>query len=300
MTKPGIEYEIFVQTLMQAIISADTAGLQNNIAVEHNKILKDRNGVERQFDVYWKYEIGGITYESVIECKDYASAVSIEKIDALLGKLHDFPNIRGILATTNGYQSGAETKAKGNNIDVLVIRKADNREFTAPDGTPLVRKIQMKIQVLSPATIIQFLPQYDFDWILANTSFKKGDRIEISEREDNILIDDISGNRKFSLLDISNSLQWPGNTTTKESGKYSDEVKFDEAYLIVESQGLKLKLKSYKIEYVIYEPTNTEFEIDGADMYAGVVEYLSKGEKKIIGKDGNIKTTIIPESKVDK
>lgn len=63
-----------------------------NIQVRHNEEIPDRFGIKRQFDVLWDYEQGGITYNTIIECKDYNSPVSIEKIDALVGKLADFPD----------------------------------------------------------------------------------------------------------------------------------------------------------------------------------------------------------------
>lgn len=79
MTNTGIEYEKFVQTLMQVILNSEAEGRQKNIEVEHNKKLIDRYGIERQFDIYWEYEQAGFVYKTIIECKDYNSAVGIEK-----------------------------------------------------------------------------------------------------------------------------------------------------------------------------------------------------------------------------
>ncbi|MDC4871978.1 restriction endonuclease, partial [Acinetobacter baumannii] len=97
----GREYEEFVQSIYQAIIQSEMLGLseQTNIEVEINKKLTDRNGTDRQFDIYWEYVLAGHTYKTVIECKDYNSKISIEKIDAFIGKLSDFPGIRGLYAT---------------------------------------------------------------------------------------------------------------------------------------------------------------------------------------------------------
>ncbi len=295
MSAPGISYEIFVQSLMQTIVSADTEGWQRNIEVEHNKILTDRNGVQRQFDVYWKYEIGGLCYETIIECKDYATAVSIDKIDALLDKLHDFPNVRGIIATTVGYQSGAEIKAKSNNIDILLVRKADNREFTLPDGTPLVRQLEINVTMFPPAEITNFIPKYDVEWVEKNTTIKRGDEVSISEQNDSIFIEDTTNGTKVSLRDIANGLRNASCPEAKAVGKYRNEVAFDNAYLVVESQNIRLKILAYVIEYVILPPLKKVIKIDGADMYAGVVEYLLNSKKSIVGKDGKIKTVCTKE-----
>ena len=32
-------------------------------------------GIERQFDIYWEYELGGLTYKTAIECKDYRKSI---------------------------------------------------------------------------------------------------------------------------------------------------------------------------------------------------------------------------------
>lgn len=60
MTKnTGRAYEEFVQSLYQAILASDILGFgsQKNINVEINKLLKDRNGIDRQFDIYWEYSL---------------------------------------------------------------------------------------------------------------------------------------------------------------------------------------------------------------------------------------------------
>jgi hypothetical protein len=67
----GKNYEIFVQNLYQALLDSEIQGLQKNIKIERNKMILDKNGINREFDLYWEYEFAGITYKTVIECKDY-------------------------------------------------------------------------------------------------------------------------------------------------------------------------------------------------------------------------------------
>ena len=78
--KAGQAYESFVAGLQRAILEAERIFDGRNIEVETNKILIDNDGLKRQFDVYWEYEIAGITYRTVIECKDYNSRVSVGHI----------------------------------------------------------------------------------------------------------------------------------------------------------------------------------------------------------------------------
>ncbi|NWK61899.1 restriction endonuclease [Acinetobacter sp. SwsAc3] len=143
----GKAYELFVQSLYQAILQSELLTGQKNIEVETNKLLVDKNGTERQFDIYWEYSLGGFLYKTVIECKDYASKISIDKIDSLLGKLQDFPDLRGVFATKVGYQSGAETKANKNNIELLIVRQQNDSDWEDEDGTPLIREINIGMRL---------------------------------------------------------------------------------------------------------------------------------------------------------
>ena len=86
MAKPGRDYEDFVAGLYGALLQAELVFDGRNIEVEQNKTIIDNDGLEREFDVYWEYEIAGITYRTVIECKDYTSTISVDHIDGLLGK----------------------------------------------------------------------------------------------------------------------------------------------------------------------------------------------------------------------
>ena len=82
----GRDYEAFVQDLQQAILKSEELIRQKNIHIERNKLLRIISESNENFDLYWEYELGGLIYKTVVECKDYASKISVEKIDALIGK----------------------------------------------------------------------------------------------------------------------------------------------------------------------------------------------------------------------
>lgn len=125
------------------MIKAENIPSLRNINIEKNKKIKDRSGIDREFDVYWEFEIGGQTYQSVIECKDYSSPVSIEKIDAFIGKTNDIPGLKLIYATRTGYQNGAKIKAEQHNIKLLVIRNKQEQDWTDEDGNPYLKIIHI-------------------------------------------------------------------------------------------------------------------------------------------------------------
>ena len=149
----GKDYEIFVQNLQQALLDSEELTSQENIEIKRNKKITDKCGIEREFDLYWEYELAGITYKTVIECKDYAVPVSVEKIDALIGKIHDIPDLKPVFATKTGYQSGAGTKARSNKIDLLIVREQrddDWKDKFRELGIQICLEIPPRINRVSP------------------------------------------------------------------------------------------------------------------------------------------------------
>lgn len=285
----GIKYELFVQRLMQAILSSENEGGQKNIVVRHNENISDRFGIKRQFDVLWEYEQGGITYKTVIECKDYNQPVSIEKIDALLGKLADFPAVRGIIATTKGYQSGAIEKAKNNGIELLCIREQNDSDWTDSDGTPLIKKVVSNITAIHSAEIIQCDRFLDKKYIEEKSIDPQ--KINFSQTlNTDLYIDDLIRKETYSLYDLQQKIA----NKNDDYGEYEKEILFENAYIF--NKDIRVKLKKLKVKYRILPPTTTFFEIDFSQYITGVVEYLLQGKKKTILKDGSIRNEKSKES----
>lgn len=278
----GKDYEKFVAELQQALLNAEMFTNQNNITVEVNKIITDSCGINRQFDIYWEYELGGITYKTVIECKDYNSKVSVDKIDALIGKIRDIPDLKPVFATKTGYQSGAETKAEQNKVDLLIVREQNDSDWTAEDGTPLVKKISIDIHVCMPAHIHKFEPIIDAQWVKENTSIDLGKSISLAGKNNEIFIENEED--KFSLYDLASQLK---PLDDKEYGVFEKLEKYENAF--IHHKDITLKLAGYKIEYSISKPITQLIEIDGSKELIGVIEYLQKGTKKNIFKDGVIR-----------
>lgn len=284
MANTGREYELFVASLQQAILDAENITTQKNIQVEVNKKIVDNSGIERQFDIYWEYELGGFLYKTIIECKDYDSNVSVEKIDALIGKIRDLPDLRAVFATKKGYQSGARTKANTNRIDLLIVREQNESDWTDTDGTPFIKKIVINMHICSPAQITKFRPELDGEWIKENTDIDISSPITIQGQNNEIFIDDLIQNERYSLYQLANRL---APIDGQKHGQFAEEIQFDNAYLY--HKDIKLKLRSYRIEYFISKPAVQPIEIDFSKELIGVVEYLQSGHKKSIFKDGVIR-----------
>lgn len=142
--KPGTEYELFVKQVYEKILATELPECK----VRHNVILIGRGGIEHQIDVYWEFTVGGITYRTAVECKDYNSRVSKQKIAAFRTILDDIGGIHGIYATKVGYQSGAKDLAKQYGIELLEIRHPEEK-----DWKDCIRQVNIRFVVQSVANL---------------------------------------------------------------------------------------------------------------------------------------------------
>jgi hypothetical protein len=280
MANNGREYELFVAGIQQALLDAENITTQKNIKVEVNKIISDNCGIERQFDIYWEYELGGLSYKTVIECKDYNSNVSVEKIDALIGKIKDIPDLKAVFATKKGYQSGAKIKSDRNRIDLLIVREQNDSDWTDADGNPLIKTIVIDLYALIPAQINKFEPTLDDKWLKENNISKPPN---ISGLNNEIFIEDVDKGESYSIYDLANKLV---PLDDKKYGVFGKEEKFENAF--IKAKDVRLKMMSYKVEYVIAKPIHSTLEKDFSKEMIGVIEYLQKGTKKSIFKNGII------------
>lgn len=280
MTKPGSEYEAFVARLVQAILDADEFFDGKNMTVEKNKIIEDTCGINREFDVYWEYEFGELVYKTVIECKDYNTTVSIDNIDALIGKSSDIPDLKLVFATKKGYQSGAKRKANKHGIDLLIVREQDESDWQLDDGTPLIKKLVINLHVQLSPRIVSFMPVIDGHWVSTHTDIDTTKPFRFVEQTDQVFIEDVTTSQRLSLKDVENQLRPYGD---RDHGKFEVTVEFDDAYLV--HRDLRLKMRAYNATYIIAPPIHQPIEIDYSNELIGVVEYLEKGTKKKIFGD---------------
>ncbi|MCU4539652.1 restriction endonuclease [Acinetobacter bereziniae] len=274
----GKDYEIFVQSLYQAIIQSESIKLpgHKNIDVEINKYILDKNGIERQFDIYWEYTLADITYKTVIECKDYKSKISIEKIDSFIGKISDIPGLRGLFASKNGYQSGAQTKAQQHNIELLIIRNQNESDWTDSDGNPLLKKILFNATAISPAMIISF------DLLLPKDATPKE---SIGGMENEITIHHYDTDKKYTISDLKNMLL---ACHESQYGQFEKEENFPGKIITSTDE---IEIVGYKVKYEILEPSTESWTLDFSEKLKGVVEYLNKGTKSLVFDDSVKKRT---------
>ena len=278
MSNNGRDYEQFVRRLQQALLDSESFIKQKNVRIEANKIFVKDNR-RREFDLYWEYEYAGITYKTVIECKDYSNKISIEKIDALVGKMQDFPDLKAVFATKTGYQSGAESKAKENKIDLLIVREASEADWQDKDGKPYIKGFQIAMFMSAPARIT------DFSFVTDDKRMEDNAAL-LPSRNDLITIENNDHNDKYTLLKLEERLRGT-HLAQGEFGAFEKKQKFDDAYIYCGE--LKLKLKEYKICYHIPRPVEMTTTIDYSKELIGVIEYLHKDTKTAVFSDRVVK-----------
>ena len=182
-----------------------------------------------------------------------------------------------MFATQKGYQSGAKKKAARHNIDLLIVRDQNESDWYAPDGTPLLKMINVEFMYQMPPILHSFVPKLDSSWIEQNTDIDTSKPLTLSGLNSDILIEDQSTGETYSLLDLTNRLQGIGD---RQSGRFQDSVTFEDAFIVFGME--RYKRDSYSIEYTLPGVLKSTLQIDFAKQLDGVIEYLQKNTKATI------------------
>jgi hypothetical protein len=111
--KTGQTYESLTQGIFQTILDQEAV---QNIRVERNVQLKGKS-TSHQIDVYWKFVLGRLTYETIVEAKDWNKRVDQGRLLAFKAILDDLPGQpKGVFVTRTGYQEGAKDVAASQGI----------------------------------------------------------------------------------------------------------------------------------------------------------------------------------------
>jgi len=114
--KTGKSYEKLVQIIFQSITRQ---------SVERNVIIRGKT-TSHQIDIYWKHEIGGVQYETIVQAKDWNKPVDKNHLLAFKAILDDLPGQpKGIFVTRSGYQAGAEEFALAHGILLYELKEFD-------------------------------------------------------------------------------------------------------------------------------------------------------------------------------
>lgn len=269
------EYEKLAKSIYETIHASE--GI-HTVNIQHNVLVKGKSGCEHQIDVYWEFKMAGETHRIAVECKNYSQNVSIGKIRDYFGVIHDIGNIKGILITKVGYQSGAIKFA-----DYYGITLKELRFPTEKDWEGRTKNIHINMSIFSTPIKNRILDM-DMEWIVKNTSFKEGDKLEVGFCMNNeIKIVDIAGKEITNLYELENKLphNWKPGTDLKH--RYD----FEDAYL-TSPNDKPMKIKGIEYTYDVIS-AKQETVIEGEKIAKAILKDIKTGNITFIDKKGNVK-----------
>lgn len=145
----GKSYEILTQSIFEEILNYQEVNTKavNTIKVEHDITIQGRS-TTHQIDVSWEFEVGGIKYRTLVQCKDRETLVKKGELLTFKAVLDDIPGQpRGVFVTRTGYQSGASEVAKSNGILLYELREPTVQDFGG------IHTVQMNLTILEPQVV---------------------------------------------------------------------------------------------------------------------------------------------------
>lgn len=273
----SIQYEQLTQAIYQAILQSE--GI-TNIEVQHNVGVTGRSGVEHQIDVLWKFKQAGVEHKVLIECKNFASALTLEKVRNFFAVIHDIGNAQGLVVTKTGFQSGAVRFANYYGVGLKLLRKP-----IESDWENRIRDINIEITAKTIASSPE--KRLSVGVVVDAINEDQKERLKVLEESGTLNILPVP---ELCFLDasgspISEELKWwlPKNIDTidkEDGGPYNQVITLDDHYIYInegtENQEL-IRIKGLKVTYFV-ESYSMESIIYGEDIVAAILKDFNTGE----------------------
>lgn len=140
MPNTGRAFEALTQEVFSRLVA------QSRICskVERDVVLHGKS-TQHQIDVTFEFRVGPTAYRTIIQCKDWASAVKQEQVLAFHAVLSDIPGQpRGIIVSRSGFQEGAKRVAAHHGIQLYELRPPVDEDW---DGLIRAVHILMKLSI---------------------------------------------------------------------------------------------------------------------------------------------------------
>jgi hypothetical protein len=138
----GKDYELLTRQIFDRLVAQD--GLCTG--VRQNVVVQGKSGNDHQIDVTFTFSAAGVEYQTIIQCKDWSSAVKQEQVLAFRSVLEDIPGQpRGIIVSKSGFQQGARDYAEHHGIKLYELR-----EVRDDDWAGLIRSFNITMNISIP------------------------------------------------------------------------------------------------------------------------------------------------------
>jgi hypothetical protein len=125
-----VQFEEAVVEWLRMAFGAE--GLQS-FTVEHQARMEDGAGIHCRVDALVRFELAGMVYTTVVECKHQVRPVEGEVVDVLAAKV-DRHGHKGMLISTGGFQRGALERAEQRGIALVHITSGGAKAPVRPAG----------------------------------------------------------------------------------------------------------------------------------------------------------------------
>lgn len=281
--KESIDYELLTQRIYQEILSREGAG---TIDVKHNIPLTGRSGVEHQIDVFWEFKQAGVSHRVLIECKNYATSLTLEKARNFFSVAHDVGNCQGIMVTKTGYQSGVVDFCNYYGIALKLLRAPIDSDWEGRIKT-------IKINMTSRVPVSTSDRPITCGLFLQGSSADQQRRLEVAAQRDPNLVQS-SPSMQFLGKDgnpITEEMRWwlPRQLNVldyEDGGPYEKGVELQDHYVSLDLGGGEelVKATGIKITFFVETQDSQEIVIDAVrtvdtilkDFATGEIEYVHR------------------------
>lgn len=275
--KEAIDYEKLVQSIYQDILKGEGVSPDS---VKHNIDIVGKSGVEHQVDVMWKHKLAGIEHPVLVECKNYSSAITLDKVRNFFAVLHDIGNCRGVMVTKTGYQSGVEKFASHYGIYLKLLRKP-----TSEDWKGKVKDIHISINALAPvSTDKKPIEVYCF---LKSKNDEHKKKLDEAQKRGLINIQDTASIRFLDDkgVPVTNELRWWLSSQLKYiekgvGGPYEETIELENKYILLNlGDGDELvQIIGLKVQYYVEKIDTREICLHGEEIVQAILKDAISGE----------------------
>lgn len=110
------------------ILQNQTKGL-DNVKFVHNKVVEAYDG-NYQLDGYIEFEVMGVLYKTIVECKHYKNPISREVVQKVYDNIRAIGAQKGIVVSTSNFQSGAIDYARAHGIALIQMTETEDTFYT--------------------------------------------------------------------------------------------------------------------------------------------------------------------------
>lgn len=135
--KTGKELEKLVRLIQESLKDSPHTIIHSNYKIPNT------SGRKREIDILIESRINDFNIKIAIECKDYARAVSVDKIEGFNSMCDRIPEInKKIFVSTNGYQADAINAARDYKIELYQLQNINHK--TINGWIPEIRQVKLR------------------------------------------------------------------------------------------------------------------------------------------------------------